>query len=351
MGRRARVRRRASVPASAGRQADPSGVPRKVCRHAHQEHGLMASSPATVAVALPRPLLSRRARELVTGYLYLLPVAICLGGTIVFPILKAMHMSLYNHVLIKPHEYRFIGLGNNARVLKDETFWLTLWNSMVWVFGSVIFQSLGGFAAALRLHQSFRGRAFVRTVTLLPWIVPGVVVALVWEWLYQPNYGVINDLLLRLGVLRDRVAWLSDPSLAMPAVIATNVWRGVPFFAIMLLAGLQAIPDELYEAARVDGASALQRFRHVTLPLLRPIIIVATATRIIWTFNYADLIFVMTSGGPANATQITSTYTLLTAYSTLDFGYAATLSVVLLVIMLTFTVLYLRVTRGIDSAA
>ena len=141
------------------------------------------------------------------------------------------------------------------------------------------------------------------------------------------------------------------PTNAMPAVIATNVWRGVPFFAIMLLAGLQAIPDELYEAALVDGASVLHRFWHITLPLLRPIIVVATATRIVWTFNYADLIFVMTSGGPANATQITSTYTLLQAYSDLDFGYAATLSVVLLVIMLVFTTAYLRVTRGIESVA
>jgi len=134
-------------------------------------------------------------------------------------------------------------------------------------------------------------------------------------------------------------------------MIGTNVWRGVPFFAIMLLAGLQAIPDELYEAARVDGASVTQRFWHITLPLLRPIIVVATATRIIWTFNYADLIFVMTNGGPANATQITSTYTLLQAYSNLDFGYAATLSVVLLLIMLTFTIFYLRVTRGVESTA
>src|SRR5436853_2623599 len=149
--------------------------------------------------------------------------------------------------------------------------------------------------------------------------------------------------------MTDKVAWLSNPSLAMPAVIAPNVWRGVPFFAIMLLAGLQAIPDELYEAAHVDGAGVLARFRHITLPLLRPIIVVATATRIIWTFNYADLIFVMTSGGPANATQITSTYTLLQAYANLDFGYAAALSVVLLVVMLVFTVLYLRVTRGIES--
>jgi multiple sugar transport system permease protein len=276
----------------------------------------MPARVATVAVPVRRPLLSRRA-----------------------------------HVLIRPQDYRFVGLGNYLRLVRDDTFWLTLWNSFVWVFGSVSFQFLGGFAAALLLHQSFRGRAFVRTVTLIPWIVPGVVVALIWEWLYQPNYGVINDLLFRLGWLTERVAWLSDPNLAMPAVIATNVWRGVPFFAVMLLAGLQAIPDELYEAARVDRATVGQRFLHVTLPLLRPIIVVATATRVVWTFNYADLIFVMTSGGPANATQITSTYTLLQAYSNLDFGYAATLSVILLVIMLAFTVVYLRLTRGIESAS
>ena len=123
----------------------------------------------------------------------------------------------------------------------------------------------------------------------------------------------------------------------MAAVVFTNVWRGIPFFAIMLLAGLQSVPDELYEAAHVDGAGVLARFWHITLPLLRPIIVVATATRIIWTFNYADLIFVMTGGGPANATQITSTYTLLQAYSSLDFGYAGALSVVLLLVMLAFT--------------
>src|SRR5215468_3300781 len=285
------------------------------------------------------------------GYLYLVPVIVVLGGTVLFPILKAMHMSMYNHVLIKPQEYRYVGLANYARLLHDEVFWLSLKNSFFWVFGSVSLQFLGGFAAALLLHEAFRGRALVRTITLLPWIIPGVVVALIWEFIYQPNYGLLNDILNRTGLMTERVAWLSSPSLAMPAVIATNVWRGVPFFAIMLLAGLQAIPTELYEAAHVDGASVVQRFCHVTLPMLRPIIVVATATRIGLTFNYADLIFVMTGGGPANATQITSTYTLLQAYSNLDFGYAATLSVVLLLIMLGFTTLYLRVTHGVEPVA
>jgi len=306
---------------------------------------------ATLAAPVARPLISRRARELAGGYLYLAPVIVVLGGTVLFPILKAMHMSLYHHVLIKPKEYGFIGLGNYVRLLHDQVFWLSLWNSFVWVFGSVTFQFLGGFAAALLLHQGFRGRAVLRTLTLLPWIIPGVVVALIWEFIYQPNYGLLNDVLIRLGWMTERVAWLSSPALAMPAVIVANIWRGVPFFAIMLLAGLQAIPTELYEAARVDGASVGQRFVYITLPMLRPIIVVATATRIVWTFNYADLIFVMTSGGPANATQITSTYTLMQAYSNLDFGYAATLSVALLLIMLAFTTVYLRVTRGLESVS
>lgn len=305
---------------------------------------------ATLAVPVARPRLSRRARELLTGYCYLIPVILALGGTVLFPILRAMQMSLYHHVLIKPQEYGYVGLANYVRLLHDETFWLSLWNSFLWVFGSVTFQFGGGLAAALLLHQSFRGRAIVRTITLLPWIIPGVVVALIWEFIYQPNYGLLNDILSRAGLMTERVAWLANPSLAMPAVILANIWRGVPFFAIMLLAGLQAIPTELYEAARVDGASVWQRFRFITLPMLKPIIVVATATRIVWTFNYADLIFVMTSGGPANATQITSTYTLLQAYSNLDFGYAATLSVALLLIMLAFTVCYLRLSRGLESA-
>jgi multiple sugar transport system permease protein len=309
----------------------------------------MTAVPVPLAARRTRPLISWRVRQLMVGYSYLLPAALCMLATVVVPIGMAMKMSLYNDVLYKPQDYRFIGLGNYVRLAEDAVFWLTLWNSFVWVFGSVVLQFVAGFAAALLLHQAFRGRAVVRMLALLPWIIPGVVVGLIWEWLYQPNYGVINDLLIKAGWLHDRIAWLSSPDLAMAAVVFTNVWRGIPFFAIMLLAGLQAIPGELYEAAHVDGAGVLARFRHITLPLLRPIIVVATATRIIWTFNYADLIFVMTSGGPANATQITSTYTLLQAYSNLDFGYAAALSVVLLLVMLAFTAAYLRLTRGVEE--
>ncbi|MEI8188450.1 MAG: sugar ABC transporter permease [candidate division NC10 bacterium] len=311
----------------------------------------MGTQPTTVATPAPRLFLSHATRETIANYTYLLPAALCLGGTVLFPILKAMHMSLYQNVLIRPQDYRFIGLGNYVRLIHDPTFWLSLQNSCVWVFFSVSLQFLFGFLVALVLNGKFFGRAVFRTINLLPWIIPGVVVALIWEYIYQPNYGPLNDLLRRAGLMQVPVAWLSDVDLAMPAVVFTNVWRGIPFFSIMILAGLQAIPAEIYEAATVDGAAVFQRFWHITLPMLRPIIVVATATRIIWTFNYADLIFVMTNGGPANATQITSNYTLMQAYTDLDWGYAATLSVVLLLIMLVFTALYLKISKGVESVA
>ncbi|HSD52305.1 MAG TPA: sugar ABC transporter permease [Candidatus Methylomirabilis sp.] len=311
----------------------------------------MSTRDASIAVAAPRPLLSQVTRETLSSYAYLLPAAVCLGGTVLFPILKAIYMSLYHNVLSRPQDYRFIGLGNYLRMVQDPIFWLTLKNSFTWVFWSVSIQFVLGFLGALVLNAEFKGRAFYRTLNLLPWIIPGVVVGLVWEYLYQPNYGPINDMLRKVGLLQVPIAWLSQPNLAMPAVVFTNIWRGIPFFTIMILAGLQAIPDEIYEAATVDGAGIIQRFWSVTLPMLRPIIVVSTATRIIWTFNYADLIFVMTAGGPANATQITSTYTLLSAYTDLDFGYAATLSVILLVIMLIFTAFYLKLTKGVESVS
>src|SRR5262249_9960701 len=197
---------------------------------------------AALAAPVARPLLSRRARERMTGYLYLAPVIVVLGSTVLFPILKAMQMSLYHHVLIRPQEYGYVGLANYARLLRDDVFWLSLWNSFQWVFGSVSLQFLGGFAAALLLHQSFRGRALLRTLTLLPCIIPGVVVALIWEFIYQPNYGLLNDALGRLGWMTERVAWLSSPALAMPAGIAAKAWRGVPLFAHSLLARLPANP-------------------------------------------------------------------------------------------------------------
>ena len=292
-----------------------------------------------------RPLISWRARKLLIGYSYLVPAALCMLATVVVPIILAIKMSLYADVLYKPQEYRFIGLGNYVRLVQDPVFWQSLWNSVVWVFGSVILQFIFGFAAALLLQQAFRGRALVRTLTLLPWIIPGVVVGLIWEWLYQPNYGVINDLLIKVGLVHERVAWLSSPDTAMAAVVFTNIWRGIPFFAIMLLAGLQAVPDELYDAAHVDGANVFQRFWHVTLPLLRPIILIVTLFSVIFTFADFQLVYVLTHGGPANATQLFATYAFDIAMGGGQLGLGASVALAMLpalALLIVALTIYLR---------
>jgi len=289
----------------------------------------------TLPIATPRarPLISWRVRKLMIGYSYLVPAALCMLATVVVPIVLAIKMSLYNDVLYKPNEYAFIGLGNYVRLVQDPVFWLTLWNSVVWVFGSVVLQFLFGFAAALLLQQAFTGRALVRTLTLLPWIIPGVVVGLIWEWLYQPNYGVINDLLIKAGWMQERIAWLSSPDTAMAAVVFTNVWRGIPFFAIMLLAGLQAVPEELYEAAHVDGAGVFARFWHITLPLLKPVILIVTLFSVIFTFADFQLVYVLTHGGPANATQLFATYAFDIAMSGGQLGRGASVALAMLPIL------------------
>ena len=167
-----------------------------------------------------------------------LPAAsVAVRATVVVPIILAIKMSLYADVLYKPQDYRFIGLGNYVRLVQDPVFWLTLWNSVVWVFGSVILQFIFGFAAALLLQTAFTGRALVRTLTLLPLIIPGVVVGLIWEWLYQPNYGVINDVLIRVGLMHERLAWLSSPDTAMAAVVFTIIGTIVAIWAMTVAPG------------------------------------------------------------------------------------------------------------------
>src|ERR1041384_1949298 len=165
----------------------------------------------SLAKPRPRPWISWRMRKLVIGYSYLVPAALCLLATGVVPIILAIKMTLYADVLYKPQDFRFIGLGNYVRLLHDPVFWLTLWNSLVWVFGSVILQFVFGFAAALLLQQAFTGRALVRTLTLLPWVLPGVVGGVCWRWLYQPNYGVINDLLIRIDASGRSTPWRGAP--------------------------------------------------------------------------------------------------------------------------------------------
>lgn len=281
-------------------------------------------------------------RDKYLPYLLITPAVVLMLLVVVYPILNSLQMSFYDYKLFNLKNTSFIGLTNYINVFKDEIFIQSLINTLIWVGFGVFFQFLFGLILALLLNKKFRGRAFVRSIILIPWVTPGVLIALMWKWIYDGNYGVINDILFRLKIIDDFVPWLAQSSTALPAMIVTIVWQGIPFFALMILAGLQAIPGELYEAANVDGATPWQCFWKITLPTLKPTIFVTTLLRIIWLANSVDVIYTMTGGGPGYSSTTLSVYTFAKARSALDFGYASTLSIYLTILLLAVIFVYLK---------
>jgi multiple sugar transport system permease protein len=265
---------------------------------------------------------------------------------IFFPIVQTAIMSLFNYVIWKPKDTRFIGLGNYLQALQDEVFWISLKNTIFWIVGVIVLQLLLGFVTALLLNREFKWRGLARSLILIPWVTPSVITALMWRWMYDGNNGVINDLLVRVGLLQSYFPWLANSTTALPAIIVALMWQGFPFFAIMILAGLQAIPRTLYEAAEVDGANRLQMFGSITLPMLMPILLTSILLRIIWVANSMDVIFVMTGGGPGYATHTLPVFAFIRAYKGLDFGYASTIAIFLTLLLVAIVAGYvIRVLR------
>lgn len=274
-------------------------------------------------------------------YLLVAP-ALAVVLTVVFvPVVNAILMSFRSYDLTRPSRNGFVGLANYAAVLADPLFWGALAKTLLWVGFGVGFQFVFGFALALLLNRSFPGRGIVRSLSLIPWVTPGVLIGLMWRWIFDGNYGVLNDLLLKLGLIQDKLPILARGETAFPAVVLTIVWQGIPFFALMLLAGLQGIPEELYDAADVDGASPVQRFFNVTVPSLRNVIFVTTLLRVIWVANSVDVIFNLTEGGPAYATQTLSVY-IFNKGNSLNLSYASTLSIFLTLVLAIVAYLYLK---------
>jgi multiple sugar transport system permease protein len=276
------------------------------------------------------------------GYPYLLvaPVVIIVGLGVILGLGYLVYLSTQSYSLIRLNDIRFIGLENYLRIFDDANFWRSLSASVIWVAGSVIPQFLLGLALALILNENFRGRAIFRVLTIMPWAVSGVVAGLMWLWIFDGTIGVLNDLLMRAGMINRPIPWTLFPDSTWITLFVANAWRGTPFFAIMFLAALQGIDHDLYEAAKIDGANAWRRFWHVTLPLIRQTIIISTLLRVIWTFNYIDIIFTMTEGGPLNATRTLAMHIFETAYTDSDFGYAATLAVITCLILTVFSIIY-----------
>lgn len=274
------------------------------------------------------------------GFLLTLPALVLFGAIVCYPLVGSLTTSLFEQSLVQPGR-EFVGLDNFRAVL-DEQFWPVLWNTLVFTGLGTIAPFLIGFALALALNTRLPGRALLRGAFLFPWVIPGVVVSFAWLWIFNANYGLLNGILVRLGLIAEPVSWLGDPDTAMYAVIIAKTWASFPWIMVMLLAGLQTVPAVLHEAAGMDGAGVLRRFWHVTLPHLRGIIGVVVLLEIIWNFQHFDTIYVLTGGGPAGATTTFAVAVYDTAFKGFDLGRAGALGALWLVLLLVLVVVYVR---------
>lgn len=295
-----------------------------------------------------KPAVSVR-KERLLPLLLLAPALLMMVGVIAFPLFQAIRLSFFDMSLLMPQLARFNWLDNYRTILSDEAFYRSFVNSVVWIVSCVALQFAVGMAGALLLNRDFWGRAFVRGLSLIPWATSSVLVALMWSWMLDGNYGIINDLLQKLGLIQRYQPWLAQPGTALGGVIAANVWQGAPFFAVMLLAAMQSIPEALYEAARIDGAGWRQQFWNITIPHLMPTIIITTILRIIWTANYVDLILIMTHGGPGYSSITMPLLSYLTFYSHLKVGQGAAIAVFQALFLIVSLTLYNHVLQQYEK--
>ncbi|MGF7007578.1 carbohydrate ABC transporter permease [Aminobacter sp. BE322] len=277
-------------------------------------------------------------------WLYLSPALILLVTVLLVPLVVGIGYSFRKFSAFKSE---FVGLGQYQAMLSDPLLGQALINTLWWTAGSLFFQFFFGLGLALLLDRPFWGRRVVQAVVFLPWAVPSFLSGLTWAWLFNPIVGPLPHWLHALGLQAEPTSILSDPATAMWGPIIANVWFGVPFFAITLLAALKSIPSELHEAAAIDGATPWQRFSKVTLPFLAPTIAITVMLRTIWIATFADLIFVMTSGGPAGSTNTVATYIYVSAFKSLDKGYASAVAVLLLLLLILYAVVLIGIRRSL----
>jgi multiple sugar transport system permease protein len=297
---------------------------------------------------VPRARLSKRVgalleNEQVLGYLVIAPALLLLLVLVAYPFGIAISLSVQDKVVGKPGT--FVWLKNFGTLLQSQVFRQTLQNSFVFTFVSVACKIVLGMALALLLNRSIRAKNFFRGAILLPWIVPTALSTLAFLWIFDATYSIINWVLLRLGIIDQGILWLGKPYLAMFSVILVNTWRGMPFFAISLLAGLVSIPQELYEAAKTDGAGPVAQFWHITLPLVRPVLMIVILFSTIFTFSDFSVVYVLTRGGPVNSTHLFATYAHQTGLVSARIGEGAAVSLFLFPILVVVIFLQLRFLR------
>ena len=275
-------------------------------------------------------------------YILILPACLLMGLIMIYPLGKVFYLSFQHYNPTKPFTNGFAGLDNFITIFTKKEFYNALGVSAKFVACEVVLQLIFGMIVALILNQKFKGRGFFRALTFIPWALSGVLTAVLWSIMFNQHFGVLNDLLAKLGIIKEPIAWLANTKFVLGSVIVAELWRGIPFFAISLLAAMQGLPDDIYEAARVDGSTKFQTFRFITLPMLKNTIVLTTLLRTIWEFNSVDLIDSLTGGGPVGKTTTLSMLIANQAIKTSNYGYGSALSVVSFAILAVIAVIYMK---------
>lgn len=283
-------------------------------------------------------------------FFMLLPAFIFVAIFTYYPLLKGVTMAFQEYNLFNLNNTKWIGLDNFKEILTPSpmnNFYQVLFNTLKWVVVSLFFQFMIGFALALLLNKPFKGVGLYKGIAFMPYAVSGFVIGIVWRWMYNGTSGVLNDLFMRLGIIDQSIGFLAQTETALNSVIVANVWYGIPFFTIMIGAALQGVPLDLYEAAKVDGAGAFRRFTSITLPYIKPVLVLTLLLRVIWIFNMPDMIYSMTNGGPAGSSRILTSYMIEYVYSN-DYGMGSAFGVIIMVLLSVYTLIYLRFTKFED---
>lgn len=302
------------------------------------------AAEGVVGKAQPRRRILENERWL--ALVLLMPTAVLLGLFIAYPFVRGIILAVTNARVGIPGE--FVGLDNFQRLANDPIFYKVVWNTVWYTAVTTVFKLGLGLWLALLLNRSFRGKAYIRAFILLPFIIPTVLSTFAWKWMFDPTFSVLNWVLYQLTIINRPINWLGDGDLAMLSIIIVNIWRGVPFFAISLLAGLQTISPDLNEAAAIDGAKPLQRFWYITWPLLLPVTMVVVLFSVIQTFADFQIVYVMTGGGPANATHLFATYAYQLGVGTGLLSQGAAISLAMFPILFLIVVIQLLYIRRVE---
>jgi multiple sugar transport system permease protein len=292
-----------------------------------------------------------RPAEPLLPYLLIFPTLLIILSILIYPIIQGIATSVYRSEGLQPGTGRFVGLDNYLRLLTDKEFWNAVRVTVLYAFWCIVGTLAVGLGTALLLNLRFAGRGLARVIMTLPWAVPEVAASLIWIWMLNPDVGIVNVLATRLGLLTQNIRWLNQIEWALPTMLFVTIWKVFPFSSVVLLTALQAVPEELYEVAAIDGASPVQSFRHVTMPGIRPTLTLLTLLVTIWSLKRFTLIWVMTQGGPVGQTETLGLIVYRTAFKFFDMGYAAAIGVVGLAVSAIVTAVFLWVEQRRTEAA